>query len=93
MPQGTRLVMRCRSTASRLLFNGSEVAATTTGPGEFVVIWNDVDITLPYDRTLLVGRPIAVNGTFGDVFLVSPTTDPAEQLSRRWCPSTADDSW
>ena len=61
-------------------FYGGEVAVAATAPGEFVVIWNEVDDTLPYVRTLLLGRSVAVDGTMGNVFSVSPIEAPADQI-------------
>jgi hypothetical protein len=60
-------------------YSAGEVAVAATEPGKFVVIWNELDESLPYIRTFLTGRSVAVNGTLGDVFLVSPVEAPADQ--------------
>lgn len=57
-----------------------DVAAAATASGGFVVLWNELDDTLPYDRHLLAGRPVAANGFLGDSFPVSPTDSPVHQI-------------
>ncbi len=40
-------------------WNG-EIAATAMDTGQYVVVWNDLDETLPYDRVLLHGLTISL---------------------------------
>jgi hypothetical protein len=57
-----------------------DVAATGMSPGQFVVLWNELDDALPYDRHLLAGRSVAPDGSLGDVFSVSPDDSPVHQI-------------
>ena len=57
-----------------------DVAVAAMEPGRFVTIWNELDDSQPYDRHLLLARTVAVDGTLGNVFPVSPTDAPADQL-------------
>jgi hypothetical protein len=57
-----------------------DVAAAATTSGGFIVVWNDLDETLPYDRHLLAARPVGTDGSLGDPFLVSRTDSPVDQI-------------
>ena len=59
----------------------SEIAATATDTGQFVVVWNDLDDTLPYDRVLLQGLTISPEGVLGTAFVVDPAESYNEQVT------------